>query len=189
MSLRPTKAPTSVTMRVLKTGLTTIGVVGTLLGILTGVLYFLPNVAVADTPALNPKNPFSTPFFVTNSGNIPISALGVSCWLNQVSWSNGGYMENDFIGQPQHFVDMEPGDQEAVPCYTGLENRNDVVHADIRIIAFITPEFAPSWCCRWISKVRTFRFVTQRASDGTFRWLPAPETKKTKNKAFPPFGY
>ena len=156
--------------------------IATIFGIVTGVFWLLPNVSVAETAPLNPYDPFSTPFLVTNTGNLGISRIGVSCVFNNILFDNGNTIGTTVDLVRTQLTDMDAGDHDTVAC-----KEDSFTHfstparfADISLVVVFYPSLAP-----WIEKQKSFRFITARNSDGTLRWVPKLENPKTKNKLFP----
>ena len=76
----------------LKTSLKYLGVAVTLvatpLGIVTGYLSLVPKVTVIQTESLNPRDPFSAQFIISNDGPLRINDMRAQCNFANVQYQN-----------------------------------------------------------------------------------------------------
>jgi hypothetical protein len=139
------------------------------LGIVTGYLALVPKVSVVQTLPLNPIDPFSTPFIVSNEGPFGINGIEIVCHLKYVESEHAHF--NDFnvwaYGLNQQ---LDPGQRDSADCIFsdvfGLPHGDIVTTADITMKARFRPDFLP-----W-KQNRYFRFVAQKGSDGHLYWFP-----------------
>jgi hypothetical protein len=65
-----------------------------LFGLVTGVDWFLPSVSASPPAPLNPADPFSTPFIVTNNGHLALRSVEVSCYLTNATYTDDVVFSN-----------------------------------------------------------------------------------------------
>lgn len=136
--------------------------------IISLLLSFLPQVSVRPEGKLDPKNPFSTPFVITNSGLTGINHVTFVCRLRHATNDQGGKIIAFEKGvRPTGFVipEIRPGESAT----TGLPFTwigGTTVSADFDFVLEYRPSYYP------LRKQSTFRFATARQQDGTLVWLP-----------------
>jgi hypothetical protein len=136
--------------------------------ILSLLLSFLPQVSVRAEGRLDPKNPFSTPFVITNSGMTGINNVTFICRLRHATNDQGGKIIAFEKGvRPMDFVvkEIRPGESAT----TGLPFTwigGTTASADFDFVLEYRPSYYP------LKKQSTFRFATARQQDGTLVWLP-----------------
>ena len=136
--------------------------------ILSFVLSLLPQVSVRPEGKLDPKNPFSTPFVITNSGLTGIHQVTFFCRLRHATNDQGGKIIA--YGKGVHpigfgIAEIERGESAT----TGLPFTwigGTTAFADFDFVLEYRPSFYP------LKKQSTFRFATARQEDGTLVWLP-----------------
>lgn len=136
--------------------------------IISLLLSFLPQVSVRPEGKLDPKNPFSTPFVITNSGLTGINHVTFVCRLRHATNDQGGkIIAFDKGVRPKGFVITEIKSGESAT--TGLPFTwigGTTASADFDFVIEYRPSFYP------LKKQSTFRFATARQQDGTLVWLP-----------------
>src|SRR5713101_1808954 len=148
--------------------------VGVVLAVASGYALFHPHVSVEPELVLNPANPFSTEFKITNeSGIFSVHDLASYCWTQSLSTShNIGIWDPSraTANQPQHKISLlEPRRSSTIDCapvmggigtYTG-----NVIHADIGI--------SISYKQNWWPVVQTeyYPFSAMRDSQGVAHWM------------------
>ncbi len=163
----------SMTLKVVGTVVT---LLATSLGFMTGYLSLVPRISVWQTQPLNPADPFSTPFIVSNDGPLGINLVKFSCLLLNVETANRNRFINVRLSSESlTVIGMEPGEKATVPCIfrqsIGLSDSDTIQTADVVIIVEFRPDFV-----LW-RRTRRLRFVTLRSSDGNLYWYPQPYSR------------
>jgi hypothetical protein len=141
--------------------------VATLLS-LGGYYTFVPRLSVSASSALNPSDPFSTPFILSNDGNLSIYAIKYSCELNLIETDTDIVFKNSRISNfTSQRTELEPSGKDTFSCpfssVVGFSGPR-VAIADVTLaVSFQTYFNYPS--------KRTFRFVTETASDKKLYWF------------------
>jgi hypothetical protein len=139
-------------------------------GLIGGLMYFAARVTVSSLTPLNPTDPFSTPFSISNDGAFSIYDVEFSCSLNDVKFPNGGGMSNLSVGGyglPPIKV-IEAGEKATYQCLIGSQETPKGSQADIHVVVSYQPKFIP---CR-IDK--PYRFVMKQGSDKQWYWFQQP---------------
>ncbi len=147
----------------------------TLLGGLVAILGLLPRVAVS-TPSLpiDPGNPFSVSFDITNANIVPLRDVEVSVGVGNIIVGPGGQAftigsssdtERGFIGAEawKHHL-LNADDRFTVnlldlKALAGAMKYNRLIQADITIAVAFNPWLFP------VRRISQFRFVTQPRGD------------------------
>ncbi len=156
------------TSRFWKRVLSVIALASAVASILSLLLSFLPKVSVRPEGKLDPKDPFSTPFVITNSGLTGIHKVTFVCRLRHATNDQGGKIIAYEKGvRPTGFVIAEIGPGESAT--TGLPFTwigGITASADFDFVLEYRPSYYP------LKKQSTFRLATARQQDGTLVWLP-----------------
>jgi hypothetical protein len=155
----------------------------TILGLVTGYIALLPRVSVSQNEQLDPSDPFSSPFVVSNDGPLPMERVRFRCGIVSASYEHGPKVEGgsnfgssfifapDASGNmpPQNFgaVEMNPGERSTIPS-CNYPFPKSVAGANIGIIVTFRIGYTP------FSSKRTFRFVTLADSNKKLHWYPYP---------------
>lgn len=154
-----------------------IGIVAVGFGIYVGYVQLSPRISVSASAALNPSDPFSTPFVISNDGYLPIRDVEFLCRLTDVNARPPGInlsFENISVQGPDQFLgdknqqtrDIAAGGHATTKCnLSPLFPVMPIENADISITVIFRPAFFRS------QKAKYFRFVTARGSDGQLRWI------------------
>ena len=128
-----------------------------------------PKVDIANTDALDPSDPFSTPFIVSNNGRATITDVEFSCYIDGLEYEDGaGFTRLALVTQPT-IARIDPGDRKSGLCGSVRMHTSPVKGADIQM----TIKFkAPRWGLFTKEHERKLRWVTAKQSDGTLRWIP-----------------
>jgi len=153
-----------------KTAVSVIVGASVIASIISLLLSFLPRVSIRAEGKLSPKDPFSTPFVITNSGLTGINHVTFICRLRHAINDRGGKIigpEKGVPVRPTDFVipEIRPGESAT----TGLPFTwigDTIVSADFDFVLEYRPSYYP------LRKESTFRFATARQQDGTLVWLP-----------------
>jgi hypothetical protein len=146
----------------------TVSGVGLLLGLVTAILSLLPRLSVSNLESLDPDDPFSTPFVVSNDGVLGINDVVLSCILVRLEsatqhWAVEGFRS---VGYAPTIPRLDPGEQGTAPCNPAVGLKASA--ADIEVVVSYRPDYVP-----W-KKERPFRFVTVSSKDGKLHWIPQP---------------
>jgi hypothetical protein len=142
-----------------------------LLGLLTGVLTLLPRLSVSNLEALNPADPFTTPFVVSNDGYLGVNNVRFSCLLysllneKQHIVMRGGAESINYASPVRR---LPAGERATIPCYPFMKTARTPSRIDIAVNVTYRPDYVP-----W-SKADHYRFVATDGSDGKLHWLPQP---------------
>jgi hypothetical protein len=152
--------------------------ISTLLGGLAAAVTFLPRVSVTPADAVDPNNPFSASFTITNANFVTLYNVGARIALGRVvaeplpfdppkhfEYGSGGFtrpewnnhtlaMDERFTITPQGMFGMQPGAK--------------LSGADLAIVVRYRPWFVP------IKREHAFRFITHRQSNGELYWYSRP---------------
>lgn len=139
-----------------------------LASILSLFLSLLPQVSVRPEGRLDPQNPFSTPFVISNSGLTGINEITFLCRLRHatndqggkvIAYNKGGRLAGFKISQ------IASGESATVRLPFAWIG-GTTVSADFDFVLEYRPSYYP------LRKEATFRFATARQQDGTLVWLP-----------------
>jgi hypothetical protein len=151
--------------------------------IIAGIVAFLPRISVTPTDPLNPADPFSAPFVVSNDGYIPLTDVQFACRPEKVNFGSRltlTFGSETVIITPAVFnvgtLDLDS--KTTVPC--ALDEVMQVPHpiagpvTEAQITILIS--YRPLWLWR---KVMESRFVLTQDNAGSFSLAPA-RTLKTR---------
>jgi len=132
---------------------------------LIGLAYqFRPQILVERDITLNPSDPFSTQFRITNTGVVfPVHNVRVSCTLNSPMFTNVTFSKGSAsVLRAQDSMTTDCGLRaDHYPYLTGLELS----------VSFQLP------ILKW--SLRTAKhLINMRDSEGTLHWVQQPETKE-----------
>ena len=144
---------------------------------------FSPNITISTVSPLNPSDPFSTPFVVSNNSILSIHDVTIKCRVLDVKYvgqsiqitSNTVWVTSDVA----KIIDKN----ESITALCHLrklisvkksrlsDTEIPINYADIAIITSFRPSFA-----FWTTEI-PFRFITAKSADGQLRWLRQPMGK------------
>jgi hypothetical protein len=157
----------SVRPSIWKRVLSLIFIVSAVASIISLCLSFLPQVSVRPEGKLDPRNPFSTPFVITNSGIIGIHDVTFLCRLRHATNEQGGKIIVTGGVRPTGFVISEIGPGESATTGLPFTWIGDVTaSADFDFVLEYRPSYFP------FKKNVALRFATARQKDGSLVWLP-----------------
>jgi hypothetical protein len=139
----------------------------------------MPPMFAAGT--LNPADPFTEIFTISNTGALPVNNVDSECVLNEVNYAHGPAFRDVGVRDPAvHHIDILPpnGKLEAT-CYglhsiagrsgiidvRGRTLSRDLKTADISLFV----RYRPAW--RPVAKTDQFHFFLVKRADGKARWL------------------
>lgn len=151
------------------------------LGIISGYYGLEQRVSVSQGEPLDDKDPFSTPFIVSNDGPLPIENVTFRCGIGHTSYKNGPKIQgaenfsSSFIFAPggklpaQNFgaSEMNPGERSTIPS-CGYPFPPTIEAGDIGIVVSYRVGHTP------IRQTRIFRFGTLPDANNKLHWFPYP---------------
>jgi len=142
-------------------------IVSAVASIISLSLSFLPQVSVRPEGKLDPRNPFSTPFIITNSGITGIHDVTFICRLRHATNEQGGKIIAYGGVRPTGFIISEIGPGESATTGLPFTWIGDVTaSADFDFVLEYRPSYFP------LKKHIALRFATARQKDGSLVWLP-----------------
>ena len=141
------------------------GAVSVIFGVVTGFLYFAPEMSVQPSEASLSDNPLHTLFVARNDGNINLRNVQFRCRINYAKLSNGNQFKwaetNLYIKQIRRMASHE---STTLPCLSFL-----MLPEPLTIDISFLVEFRPAL---WMfTKNLHFRFKTIKTPQG-FKWVP-----------------
>lgn len=138
----------------------------TVLACISGLLTFYPVITVDVGSPLDPNNPFSYPFIVTNDTILPLFSVNISCRFDKGIFDGGGIFDDNTIGTSDILPIMAPHRKTTAPCHTGYRVNFPLKSG----IATITISYYP-----FLWPIKTFvsrSFNAAMNSDNKTIWLP-----------------
>ena len=150
------------------------GVLALIFGVVQGVASFVPRLSVYNASALNPSDPFSTPFILSNDGMLDIYSIEYSCAGNFIETESHNIVSDV---EATHWTPgrqiLSPAEKDSFPCglkgaveALGVFPMVSIKTADITLNISFRPRFIV-----W-KQTKSFRFITARTSDNQLQWLP-----------------
>jgi hypothetical protein len=121
---------------------------------------------------VNPLDPFSVPFVLSNDGNVSIHAVNYSCIFNFMKSERGLTFDGVEIGDERYIrARLYPSEKDTFRCLFAGNFAPPRVYlpirrADITIKILYRPSF------RFSQQSKYFRFVAQRSIDNQLYWFP-----------------
>lgn len=149
------------------------GLIGALSGVVTMYLFLNASLSIIPGEVLNPDDPMSAPFVVTNTSSFWSLMNGtLDCQVNGVSIVNHpsyNFTNNDVGGYAPPIPELGPGGQDTVYC-AGDRRALDfgpIESADVTItFLYKFPYHVPCHGMKWQ------RYRTLSSRDGKLRWSP-----------------
>ncbi|MDQ3714403.1 MAG: hypothetical protein M3388_19610 [Acidobacteriota bacterium] len=150
-----------------------LSIVALLVGLVSSLLVFASRVSVSSSSPLNPSDPFSTPFYVSNDGLFAIYDVTFYCNFRDVTFFEGGSISGISVrGSDPLIPSIEASERATTKCLLTYPDANRNDHGDIVVVVSYKPKFLP------YRKERKFRFVMEQGSDKQWRWQPEPVSKQ-----------
>lgn len=150
-----------------KFGIATVGLVASAVGVES---YFAARPQVAFSSLLDPSDPFSAPFTITNTGTISsMNNVTFRCVIRKVQDESGGGVVVAPAGITPtglNIPEIGPGETSTNGCPFPFELSAPVVAADLEIIVKYRPDWIP-----W-EREKSFRFGVVKNKDGQMTWMP-----------------
>lgn len=156
------------------------GTLAVALGVATGYLSLLPRITISQNQALDPMDPFSAPFVVSNDGPLGINKVVVLCMPIKVEDTAHNLLSRYAVKRVPTIPGMEVGEKATVPCYLGVTLTHPIETADIAFRVQFRPDFV-IWRVH-----RDLRFSAMRGADGKLYWYPQPFDRMPDESIFPP---
>lgn len=100
-------------------------VVGTsvIVGLVIGYFSLRPDVPIEPSLQLDPNNPFSTEFIITNNGPLSLHDLTCICGIRYFKYSNDTFAQDSFTRRNQIIEKLEPKGKIAFECPALMQNK------------------------------------------------------------------
>lgn len=147
------------------------GLVAGFIALANDSLVWFPRMTIVQGALLNPDDPFSSTFTITNTNPFSIYNVTPSCDIHHVKFGEADIANNGSAVSTDTQPRMRPDDATTTLCRLGMEfprPSDKVTWADVEIlVSFSTP---------WHTKHRrAVRFVTTvHDSAGRLQWTPRP---------------
>ncbi len=142
----------------------------TAIGLLIAIPSIQPRILVEPGEALNPTDAFSTPFIVTNDGQLALRDVSLRCNLRKVEagGSQSGVENLSTATADPPTRQILPGERETYICFFPFQFPSPITDADISVTVRFRSQWLPG------RYERRFRFVTLPRSDDKLQWSPRP---------------
>ena len=158
----PTKQPPSFRKQVVKW----ISIAVLICTLLSGLMTFAPVLTVDAGAPLDPTNPFSYPFIVSNNMLVPLFGVTISCKYHKVEFEGGGTLDNNAAGSEETLSIMAPRQKTTAPCQKGINMSAPLKSGTVTIAVNYSPFL-------WPFKTSTIRkFKAEITTDKKTMWLP-----------------
>jgi hypothetical protein len=161
---------------------TIVAVVVTLIGTLaafTALATFAPRFSVEPTTPLDPENPFSVPFTITNTGPVKAKQVKYMCSITEATFTRGLRIKESYFVDERYksIAEIAPEERLEAPCpgfgpgiggQLGFGEKN-VKEADMTLLLSYRGAWRP-----W-RRTEQFRFIYMRGPDGEVRWFTQPD--------------
>ena len=135
-------------------------------------MVFASRVTVSSFSPLNPNDPFSTRFSISNDGAFSIDDVEFGCYLKDISFPEGGGFSNfSVIDSSLPIKTIEAGEKATYKCLLSVPNVSGHSQADIYVLVSYQPKFLP------YRVKKPYRFVMQQGSDRQWYWFGQPVAK------------
>lgn len=146
------------------------------LGVVLGVAAAAyPRLSVSSSSPLNPTDPFSTGFTISNDGFFSIHDVKFACSLNDVKGHVGEIpitIEDVEVDLDAPISKIEASEKATFKCRISFsQTAPDLSVGDLSIDIDFRPAYVP------MRMKKSYRFVTARGSDGQYYWQPQPLAK------------
>ncbi len=142
-------------------------VLATILGIVTGLTWFLSKVDITVGPE-SKLNPFRTPFIVKNSGNIPLRVVIPSCFIKRAEYGHQqDFSRNSWTDLTRAVHVLKPNEATTEVCSLPIRTDEKPLHLDVTIGATYQLPLIPF--ARFSFQAR---FVSTEIDEET-HWIPA----------------
>lgn len=137
--------------------------------IMSGAMAFLPKISVTPSEPLDPSNPFSAPFIISNEGVLPFHSVSYRVHIREVQSEDGakvivykkGITVSDFL-----ISNINPGEKASTGIPFPFAFQTPIKSADITFVVIYRPDWLP-----WHGEQR-FRFGLAKKSNNSWTWLP-----------------
>ena len=139
---------------------------GTALGLVTAILTLFPWLSVEPAGLLDPANPYTVPFVLSNDGFIPLVNVKVTCWISGAGPS--GQIRNNKLSPHETISYLSYRAKVSLGCFNMLSLKEITLDWATFVIKIdYRPYILPLY------RGQEFKFVTAKTSDGSFHWLYA----------------
>jgi hypothetical protein len=128
-----------------------------------------PWLSIQRGEMIDPLNPYSEAFDVSNGGYIPITNIGVICGLNFTD-SRGNKFNNFLVKFPQFADYLEHNGTATVPCFRSVAANNWPLESGAELTVTISYAFYHA-NLPFLRRSQTFRFKSIVDKSGLHHWL------------------
>jgi hypothetical protein len=147
-------------------------VVGVAVTVLSLGTFGWPRLSASSLTSLDPKNPFATPFTISNDGWLPLYDVTYSCTVEEMIYRGRRLMWDAEASRNEIFPALRMNQKATCQCSFFMRppaaETNITATLDVSYRPFPAPA---SW--GWRARKR-FRFKTAAGADGNLYWLPQP---------------
>jgi hypothetical protein len=149
----------------------------TLLGGFAALVTFLPRISVSPSDPVDPANPFSSSFTITNANIVPLREVTALLGIGQIATEPAQNRPNfvptftSRLTMPNwkdHVLSMDEKFTITLADAFGLPPGVRLSGGDIAIVITYKPWFLP------FRREKVFRFITHRQSNGILYWYSQP---------------
>jgi hypothetical protein len=139
---------------------------------MNGYHFFDPRMSISAATALNPSDPFSVPFVLSNDGNVSIHCVSYIWIFNSVESEKGTIFDHVEIRDSRYIrARLYPSEKDTFRClfarnFASLRLYLPIKYADMILRVLYRPSF------RFSQQSKYFRFVMQRSTDNQLYWFP-----------------
>lgn len=162
---RPDTTTAPVRQYILKIGKWITGSI-TALACISGLLSLWPVLTVDVGSPLDPNDPFSYPFIVSNDAIYPLFSVNISCKFDHGRFETGGSFDRNIVGSTKTISVMSPHQRLTAPCHTGFSMDAPLKSGSVAITVSYYPFLWP---------IKTFvsrSFRAAMTADKRTIWLP-----------------
>lgn len=146
--------------------------IGTIIGFVSSLMFFASRITVSSLNSLDPSDPFSTPFSISNDGAFSIYNVEFRCHFKDVSFPRGGGFKGFSVQDDSPPIAViEAGEKATTKCVIFAPNISIGSQGDIYVVVSYQPKFLP------YRKEKLFRFIMKQGSDKQWYWFQQPVAK------------
>ncbi len=127
-----------------------------------------PWLSVSEGAALSTQNPFSTLFYVTNDGYLPVDNLNANCSAS-FDDGHGNHFNSIGSGYPQFAHRLNHSGRATIPCFRMIELKNIGPLTHVSLSVTITYSAWP-FSCHACRRHQVFLFSGVTADNGQTMW-------------------
>ena len=133
---------------------------------IVGAYYaFSPKLSITPLTSLDPNRAFMTPFVVRNDSLLSINSIELECKSSRIVLENNAELIGGFKANIPPIPKLISGEESTFLLPYPPNLSPPVKFADVLVEITYSPSLLP------FKKMSLKRFITVRASDGTFHWI------------------